>query len=81
MSDIPPTTTGVGQTKFGTDPKYAVWAEQIKYARQAQAVKTIFYSEIDLAAWDAVSKVVNGEASPEEAALELDGIITDIIKQ
>ena len=81
MSDIPPTSTGVGQTKFGTNPKYEVWAEQIKYARQAQAVKTVFYSEIDLASWEMVSRVINGDISPEDAAKELDQAINDIVNQ
>jgi len=78
MSDIPATEDGMKKSKFAEDPKYDMFLKQIKYARQGQSIKTEYYAEIDMAVWETVSAVINGELSVEQGAAKLEEKINQI---
>lgn len=80
ISDIPASEAGLAQSSFAQDPNMKVYLEQIKYARQAQP-KTLYYSEIDAAAYDTVVEVVVGGKDIDAAVADLTGKITEIVNE
>ena len=80
MSDIPASEESLDQSAFAQDPNMAVYLEQIKYARQAQP-KTLYYAEIDAAAYDAAVEVVVGDRDIDETIIRLTDRINEIIAQ
>jgi len=80
ISDIPASEAGLAVSEFASDPNMVVYLDQIQYARQAQP-KTLFYAEIDAAAYDAVVEVVVGGRSIDEAIARLEAKILEIVNE
>lgn len=80
ISDIPASEAGLAQCDKATDANFAVYLDQIQYARQAQP-KTLYYAEIDAAVYDTVVEVVLGGKDIDTAVTELEGKITAIVNE
>ena len=80
ISDIPASEAGLAQCDKATDANFAVYLEQIAYARQAQP-KTLYYAEIDAAVYDTVVEVVLGGKDIDTAVTELEGRIVAIVNE
>jgi multiple sugar transport system substrate-binding protein len=80
ISAVPASEEGIAQSEMASDSKYDVYFDQIQYARQSQP-KTLFYAEIDKAVYDAVSEVLVGGKSVDDAVKDLGTAISDIVKQ
>jgi len=80
ISDVPASNAGLAVSQFATSPKYAVYRDQIQYARQAQP-KTLYYAEIDAACYDTVVEVVVGGKSIDTAISQLADRISRIVSQ
>lgn len=78
VSDVPASDGGLAQSEFVNDPNMAVYLEQIEFARQAQP-KTLYYAEIEAAAYDTVVEVVVGDKPIDTAITELEAKILDIV--
>jgi len=84
MTDLPTTEEGMKNSKIAeglNNPRDQIFLEQIKYGRQGQSKKTIYYAEIDMAVWETVSAVINGELSVEQGAAKLEEKINQITQQ
>ena len=79
ISDIPASEAGLSRSAYASDPNFAVYLQQIQYARQAQP-KTLFYAEIDAAVYDIVAEVVVGGKSIDAAVADLAGRIASIVQ-
>ena len=79
ISDIPASNKGLEKSSFASDDKFKTILEQIQFARQAQP-KTLYYAEIDAAAYDTVVEVVVGGKSIDDAVKDLEQKINDIVK-
>lgn len=77
-SDLPASEAGLALSPFYGDPNFAVYLQQIQYARQAQP-KTLFYAEIDAAVHDIVSEVLVGGLDIDVAITELEARIASIV--
>ena len=80
ISDIPASEQGLAVSAFAQDPNMAVYLNQIQYARQAQP-KTLYYAEIDAAAYDAAVEVVVGGKDIGETIAKLESKILEIINE
>jgi multiple sugar transport system substrate-binding protein len=80
ISDVPASNAGLAVSQFATSSKYAVYRDQIQYARQAQP-KTLYYAEIDAACYDTVVEVVVGGRSIDTAISQLTDRINQIVNQ
>jgi multiple sugar transport system substrate-binding protein len=80
ISDIPASEAGLAQSDMSGDPDFAVYLDQIQYARQAQP-KTLFYAEIDSAVHDIVVEVVVGGMDIDTAVSELSRRIIQIVNE
>jgi ABC-type glycerol-3-phosphate transport system substrate-binding protein len=80
VSDIPASNAGMAKSSLATDPKMAMFAQQIKYVRQAQP-KTLYYSSIDEASYEAVESVVAGGTPINQGIANLTSKIKSIISQ
>jgi ABC-type glycerol-3-phosphate transport system substrate-binding protein len=80
ISDIPASEAGLAGSDKSTDPNFAVYLEQIQYARQAQP-KTLYYAEIDAATYDTVVEVVVGGTDIDTAVTDLQSKIEEIVAQ
>jgi multiple sugar transport system substrate-binding protein len=80
ISDIPASEAGLAASESSRDPRFAVYLDQIKYARQAQP-KTLYYAEIDMACYDTVVEVVVGGQSIDAAVRSLTDRINRIINE
>ena len=80
VSDIPASQKGLENSEFAKDPNYAVILDQIQYTKQSMP-KTLYYSEIEAAAYDSVVSVVVGDVSIDDAIADLENKITSISKQ
>ncbi|MDR2901064.1 MAG: extracellular solute-binding protein [Treponema sp.] len=79
ISDIPASQEALDASSLGSNPNMTVYLDQIQYARQAQP-KTLYYAEIDRAAYDTVVSVLVGGTSIDAAVANLNKAIADIIK-
>lgn len=77
MTDIPASQAGMDNSDYADNPNYEVVREQIKYAKQSMP-KTLYYSEIEAAAYDAVTSVVVGGADIDETITALENKINEI---
>lgn len=80
VSDIPASQAGMDNSEFSKNPDYAVITDQIQYAKQSMP-KTLYYSEIEAAAYDAVTSIVIGGADIEETIADLEDKITKIVEE
>jgi multiple sugar transport system substrate-binding protein len=80
ISDIPASEAGLAVSESSRDPRFAVYLDQIKYARQAQP-KTLYYAEIDMACYDTVVEVVVGGQGIDAAVRSLTDRINRIIRE
>lgn len=80
VSDVPASTAGLAVSQFASSQKYAVYRDQIQYARQAQP-KTLYYADIDAACYDTVVQVVVGGQSIDAAVTQLTNRINQIVNQ
>ncbi len=80
ISDIPANNASLGECSFAKDPKFGVYMDQIKYARQAQP-KTLFYAAIDKAVYDTVTEVVVGGKDIDASVTKLEESINKIISK
>ncbi|MFF2483110.1 extracellular solute-binding protein [Paenibacillus sp. NPDC058071] len=80
MTDVPANNAALPASRFATDPTYAVFKEQIQYARQSQP-KTLYYKEIDAAIYDTVTKVTVGGQPIDKAVSDLEAKIKEIAAQ
>ncbi|GGG61402.1 extracellular solute-binding protein [Paenibacillus radicis (ex Gao et al. 2016)] len=80
MTDVPANNASLAVSKFATDPAYAIFQEQIKFARQSQP-KTLYYKEIDSAVYDTVTKVIVGNLAIDKAIADLENKIKEIAAQ
>ena len=80
ISDIPASEAGLAASSFAQDPNMAVYLDQIQYARQAQP-KTLYYAEIDAAAYDAAVEVVVGGKTIDETIEKLAAKILEIVNE
>ena len=71
VSDIPASQKGLENSEFAKDPNYAVILDQIQYTKQSMP-KTLYYSEIEAAAYDSVVSVVVGDVSIDDAIADLE---------
>ncbi len=78
ISDIPASDAGIANSEMASDPKFDVYFDQIQYARQAQP-KTLYYAEIDMAVYDAVSEMLVGGAAIDDVVAGLETTITEIV--
>ncbi|MDR2898477.1 MAG: extracellular solute-binding protein [Spirochaetaceae bacterium] len=79
IGDIPANQEALDASPLVSNPNMAVYLDQIQYARQAQP-KTLYYADIDRAAYDAVVSVVVGGTSIDDAIAALNKAITDIVE-
>ncbi|MDR0518763.1 MAG: extracellular solute-binding protein [Clostridiales Family XIII bacterium] len=77
ISDVPASEEGIAQSEMAKDAKYDLYFEQIQYARQAEP-KTLYYAEIDMAVYDAVTEVLVGGKSVDDAVAALEENIKSI---
>ncbi|MDR2939650.1 MAG: extracellular solute-binding protein [Clostridiales bacterium] len=80
ISDIPASEAGLAQCDKSSDPNFSVYLEQIKFARQAQP-KTLYYADIDAAAYDTVVEAVVGGKDIDAAIAGLEAKISEIVAQ
>ncbi|WP_337102302.1 extracellular solute-binding protein [Paenibacillus sp. YIM B09110] len=80
MTDVPANNASLAVSKFATDPAYAIFKDQIKFARQSQP-KTLYYKEIDAAVYDTVTKVIIGDQAVDQAVSDLENKIKEIAAQ
>lgn len=78
VSDIPAFQEGMDNSDFVKNPDYALILEQIQYAKQSMP-KTLYYAEIEAAAYDTVVNIVLGGADMDEAIAALDEKISSIV--
>jgi len=78
ISDVPASNAGIAASQFGS-PQFRVYAEQIQHSRQPQP-KTLYYSEIDRAAYDTIVEVLVGGMSIDNAVTALTRRINQIIQ-
>lgn len=80
ISDIPATQEGMENSEFAKDSKFDIILEQVKYAGQTQP-KTLYYPQIEAAAYDAVVEAVVGGKSIDETITNLSAMIEAIVKE
>lgn len=80
MSDIPASQEGMENSDYAANPNYEVTREQIQYTKQSMP-KTLYYSEIEAAAYDAVTSVVIGGADMDETITALENKINEIVEK
>jgi ABC-type glycerol-3-phosphate transport system substrate-binding protein len=80
ISDVPASSAGLAQSVISRDPRYALYREQIQYARQAQP-KTLYYKEIDVACNETVAEMLVGNESVDTAVRKLTERINRIISE
>jgi multiple sugar transport system substrate-binding protein len=78
VTDVPASNAGMAVSQFAASSKYAVYRDQIQYARQAQP-KTLYYAEIDSACYDAVVEAVVGGRSIDTVITQLTDRINRIV--
>lgn len=80
VSDIPASSKGLEKSEFATKDEYKTILEQIQYVTQTQP-KTLFYSEIEAAAYDTISRAIIEETDTEEVVKSLEKSIKDIVSE
>ena len=70
ISDLPATEEGLAKSELAADPNMGLYLEQIKYAKQSMP-KTLYYAEIEAAAYDTVVSVVVGDEDIDAAIAAL----------
>lgn len=80
MSDIPASEEGMNNSDYVKNPDYSVITEQIQYTKQSMP-KTLYYSEIEAAAYDAVTSIVIGGADMDETIKGLEDKINEIVSK
>ncbi|MFP3155365.1 sugar ABC transporter substrate-binding protein [Lachnospiraceae bacterium ZAX-1] len=80
VSDIPASEEGMNHSTYVSDEKFEIVLEQIQYAKQSMP-KTLYYAEIEAAAYDTVVEVVVGGSDINTAVQDLTAKIEEIIQQ
>lgn len=80
ISDIPASNSGIAKSERASKAEYATYMDQIQYGRQSQP-KTLYYSEIDTAVNEVVSKVLIDGMSVDDAVKELTSSIEAIVSK
>lgn len=80
QTTLAPTEAGMQLSDMYSNSAYEVYIEQIQSARQAQP-KTLFYTEIDTAVNEVVAKVLVDGMSVDDAVVEMENTINDIVSE
>ena len=80
ISDLPATEEGLANSEIAQDPNMNLYLEQIKYAKQSMP-KTLYYAEIEAAAYDTVVSVVVGGEDIDAAVTALTAKIEEIAQK
>lgn len=77
VSDMPASDEGLKNSEFSKDDKYAVFMEQIQTVKQTMP-KTLYYAELEAAAYDSVVELLVGGESIDQVIQGLESKISEI---